>query len=94
MPLLCLAPAHSVALGALECVKRAVPALGLPNTSACFCCCYQFSLELWQEMLTEFITQKSRDASEQWVIMGNSIGGLLTLMLTESLQGDRKVGAR
>lgn len=42
-------------------------------------------------MLTEFITEKSRDASEQWVVMGNSIGGLLTLMLTESLQGSRKV---
>eukprot|EP00904_Undaria_pinnatifida_P000299 jgi/Undpi1/1026/HiC_scaffold_10.g04490.m1 len=51
----------------------------------------EFSLELWQEMLTEFITEKSRDASEQWVVMGNSIGGLLTLMLTESLQGSRKV---
>lgn len=42
-------------------------------------------------MLTEFITEKSKDASEQWVVMGNSIGGLLTLMLTESLQGGRKV---
>ncbi|CAN0392315.1 unnamed protein product, partial [Hapterophycus canaliculatus] len=46
----------------------------------------EFSLELWQEMLTDFINEKSRTAQEQWVVMGNSIGGLLTLMLTEGLQ--------
>lgn len=42
-------------------------------------------------MLTDFITDKSRDKQEQWVVMGNSIGGLLTLMLTESLQDGGKV---
>lgn len=42
-------------------------------------------------MLSEFIEAKTRSASEQWVIMGNSIGGLLTLMLTDSLQEARKV---
>lgn len=42
-------------------------------------------------MLTDFIADKSRDEEEQWVVMGNSIGGLLTLMLTESLQAGRKV---
>lgn len=42
-------------------------------------------------MLTDFISDKSRGASEQWVVMGNSIGGLLTLMLTEGLQEARKV---
>ncbi|CAM9422958.1 unnamed protein product, partial [Ectocarpus sp. 6 AP-2014] len=51
----------------------------------------EFSLELWQEMLTDFISDKSRGATEQWVVMGNSIGGLLTLMLTEGLQEARKV---
>ncbi|CAN0401342.1 unnamed protein product, partial [Ectocarpus fasciculatus] len=51
----------------------------------------EFSLELWQEMLTDFIGDKSRGVSEQWVVMGNSIGGLLTLMLTEGLQEARKV---
>lgn len=43
-------------------------------------------------MLTEFIGEKSRNEKEQWVVMGNSIGGLLALMLTESLQEGRKVG--
>lgn len=42
-------------------------------------------------MLTDFITDKSRDKAEQWVVMGNSIGGLLALMLTERLQDGRKV---
>ncbi|CAN0256021.1 unnamed protein product [Ectocarpus sp. 12 AP-2014] len=51
----------------------------------------EFSLELWQEMLTDFISDKSRGESEQWVVMGNSIGGLLTLMVTEGLQEARKV---
>lgn len=51
----------------------------------------QYSLELWQEMLTDFIAEKSGDEKEQWVVMGNSIGGLLTLMLTEHLQEGRKV---
>ncbi|CAN0021466.1 unnamed protein product [Pylaiella littoralis] len=51
----------------------------------------EYSLELWQEMLTDFIAEKSGDEKEQWVVMGNSIGGLLTLMLTEHLQEERKV---
>lgn len=42
-------------------------------------------------MLTDFIGEKSRDEREQWVVMGNSIGGLLALMLTEDLQEGRKV---
>lgn len=54
----------------------------------------KFSLELWQEMLTDFIHDKSRDPAERWVVMGNSIGGLLTLMLTESLQEKRKARGR
>lgn len=45
-------------------------------------------------MLVDFIEAKSRDASEQWVVMGNSIGGLLTLMLTEQLQEGRKASIR
>lgn len=53
----------------------------------------KFSLELWEEMLTDFINDKSTDKSQQWVVMGNSIGGLLTLMLTESLQEGHKVSA-
>lgn len=53
----------------------------------------QYSLELWQEMLTDFIGEKSRSPQEQWIVMGNSIGGLLTLMLTEGLQGEQKVAA-
>lgn len=44
-------------------------------------------------MLTDFIGEKSRTPEEQWVVMGNSIGGLLTLMLTEGLQEGRKVMA-
>lgn len=51
----------------------------------------KFSLELWQEMLTDFIEEKSRVPTEQWVVMGNSIGGLVTLMLTESMQEGQKV---
>lgn len=50
----------------------------------------QYSLELWQEILGDFIDAKSREASEPWVIMGNSLGGLLTLMLTEQLQEGKK----
>ncbi|CAN0362478.1 unnamed protein product [Ascophyllum nodosum] len=53
----------------------------------------EYSLELWQEMLTDFIKEMSRDSSEQWIVMGNSLGGLLTLMLVESLQEGRKVRA-
>lgn len=53
----------------------------------------KFSLELWEEMLTDFINDKSKDKLEQWVVMGNSIGGLLTLMLTESLQEGQKASA-
>lgn len=45
-------------------------------------------------MLTDFIADKSRDKEEQWVVMGNSIGGLLALMLTESLQDAGKVSER
>ena len=87
-PPLCLAPAHSMTLGRWDAPPR--PQLSrTPLPTLGWCC--QFSLELWQEMLTEFIIEKSKEASEQWVVMGNSIGGLLTLMLTESLQGGRKV---
>lgn len=50
-----------------------------------------YSLELWQEMLGDFIDAKSAEESEPWVVMGNSIGGLLTLMLTEKLQEGKKI---
>jgi hypothetical protein len=34
-----------------------------------------YSLELWEELLLDFIQAQSRTPSERWVIMGNSIGG-------------------
>lgn len=57
--------------------------------SSCFVF-VKYSLELWQEILTDFIKEMSLDPTEQWIVMGNSLGGLLTLMLTESLQEGRK----
>jgi alpha-beta hydrolase superfamily lysophospholipase len=60
------------------------------------CCCLQnyslhtkqetYSLELWLELLLDFIKDQSQP-KDSWVVMGNSIGGLLTLMVTEALQG-------
>lgn len=34
-----------------------------------------YSLELWEELLLDFIEAQSKGAQEQWVVMGNSIGG-------------------
>ncbi|CAM9680741.1 unnamed protein product [Discosporangium mesarthrocarpum] len=51
----------------------------------------EYSLELWQEMLLSFVDDMSHTPGEQWVFMGNSIGGLLTLMLTEALQKEERV---
>eukprot|EP00953_Heterococcus_sp_UTEX-ZZ885_P001338 1235-Heterococcus_DN1.PRE.2 len=45
-----------------------------------------YSLELWLELLLDFIKDQSQP-KDSWVVMGNSIGGLLTLMVTEALQG-------
>lgn len=54
----------------------------------------KYELELWRELVCDFIKAKSKTPSEQWIVMGNSIGGLLTLMVTEQLQDEGKVGKR
>mmetsp|Transcript_37381 Transcript_37381/g.48087 ORF Transcript_37381/g.48087 Transcript_37381/m.48087 type:complete len:379 (+) Transcript_37381:61-1197(+) len=46
----------------------------------------EFSMELWQEVVVDFIKEFSKNPEEQWVVCGNSIGGLLSIMVTSTLQ--------
>ncbi|CAM9205920.1 unnamed protein product [Choristocarpus tenellus] len=51
----------------------------------------EYSLELWLELLLCFVDDMSANKGDKWIFMGNSIGGLLTLMITEALQRDERV---
>lgn len=35
----------------------------------------EYCMELWEELMLDFIQKMSRSEGERWVVMGNSIGG-------------------
>lgn len=49
-----------------------------------------FCMELWQDIVIDFIKAMSSSPEEQWVVCGNSIGGLLSIMVTSTLQNKVK----
>ncbi|CEL92275.1 unnamed protein product [Vitrella brassicaformis CCMP3155] len=47
-----------------------------------------YTLELFSELLVDFIRDKSRFPGEKWVVGGNSIGGLISMMTAQTLKDD------
>ena len=45
-----------------------------------------YSVELWKDLVVDFIEEKSQNPNEKWILCGNSLGGLITLYVTSLLQ--------
>mmetsp|Transcript_25259 Transcript_25259/g.36204 ORF Transcript_25259/g.36204 Transcript_25259/m.36204 type:complete len:390 (-) Transcript_25259:384-1553(-) len=45
----------------------------------------EYCIELWGELLSDFIRSQSNETPKRWVIAGNSIGGLCSLLVSATI---------